>query len=370
MKKNIKRFFIISLMIIPIVLVSFLGIIIRRKINTTKNSFNFLNNQSDKVILFIGDGMGENHLKVASSYLNKDLFINSFKDQGYVTTYSNSIFSPTDSAAAATSLATGKKVNNKEVSKHHNKNLFTISEYVKSLNKGVGIITTDSLSGATPACFSSHAQNRNDEDDIISNQAISNIDLFLGAGKASYDKYKNTFIEKGYTYIESYANLNVSSNKIIASFEKISNYTSYDLAPTLENLVEFAINYMEFNYPNGYFLMIEGAHIDKESHKNNIYSMIEYLDEFDNSIKLASSMTSNVDNCSIIVTADHETGNLKYTGTEKIDNSLYTRKSHSSKNVKYFINFKLKDNISYSLPNKIDNTDIYKICKALLTNNN
>lgn len=370
MKKNIKRIFIISLMIVPVVLVSFLGIIIRRKINTTKNSFDFLNNQSDKVILFIGDGMGENHLKVASSYLKKDLFINSFENQGYVTTYSNAIFSPTDSAAAATSLATGKKVNNKEISQHNNKNLSTISEYAKSINKGVGIVTTDSLSGATPACFSSHAKNRNDEDDIIIGQTTSNIDLFLGAGKESYDKYKSSFKENGYDYIESYANLNLTSHKIIASFEKINNYNSDDLAPTLENLVKFAINYMEFNYPNGYFLMIEGAHIDKESHKNNIFSMIEYLDEFDNSINLASTMTSNIDNCSIIVTADHETGNLKYTGKEKIDNSLYTRKSHSSKNVKYFINFKLKDNITYSLPNTIDNTDIYKICKALLTNSN
>lgn len=71
------------------------------------------------------------------------MIFESFDYQGYMTTFSNAIFSPTDSAAAATAMATGQKVNNGEISKHKNENLLTISEYAKSLNKGIGIVTTD-----------------------------------------------------------------------------------------------------------------------------------------------------------------------------------------------------------------------------------
>lgn len=36
--------------------------------------------------------------------------------------------------------------------------------------------------------------------------------------------------------------------------------------------------------------MIEGAHIDKVSHNNEIFEMVNYLNEFSNSIDTAKAM--------------------------------------------------------------------------------
>lgn len=368
MKSKKFKFLLLSFTIVYLIIAIFLGIIISRNINTKKNNYSYLNNESNKVILFIGDGMGENHIKISSLFLNIEPIFNSFNKDGYVTTFSKNLFIPTDSAAAATALATGKKVNNKEIAYHKGEYIDSISDYAKSQGYGVGIVTTDSLAGATPAAFSSNASNRSNTDEIINSQLTSNIDLFLGSGSNTYAAYKDMFMKSGYTYIDRYTNLTLTNKKLIGVFSKINNYTSDKENPTLPILTEYAINYFEKNFPNGYFIMVEAAHIDKMSHDNNIYDMIKYFDEFNNSIKIAYEKLSSYSKTSIIVTADHETGNLKETQkATNVTNDLYRSSGHTSKKVKYYMYN--KNNIFKDVNKKIDNTDIYKICKALLNNN-
>ncbi len=374
MIKNKKlRITIIISLIILIVIVTFFGIYIGVKIdrkNRDRIDFSSVEGNANKIVMFIGDGMGENHIKVTSKYYDKDMYMESFDIKGYVTTYSNSVLSPTDSAASASALATGKKFDNREISRHNGKDITTISEYAKSKGFGVGIVTTDSLNGATPSAFSSHANDRSDSDDIIKGQLNSNIDLFLGAGKSTYEGYKEDFINKGYVYTNSYQDLNINDSKIIATFDSVVSKIGTNENPTLEMLTQFAINYFEENFSNGYFLMIEGAHIDKKSHNNQIFEMMEYLNSFDESIKIVSEKIENQKGTAIVVTADHETGGLKYSDdVSKIDNSLYTRTGHSKTNVPYFIKFNpfnKIDNINNLFRNTIDNTDIFNFYKSCL----
>lgn len=321
---------------------------------------------SQKVILWIGDGMGENHIEVTEYYYRSRIFFTSFPNQGYVSTFSKSLFAPTDSAASATALSTGNKVNNHSVAIHKKQNLKTISESVKEKGMGVGIVTTDSLSGATPACFSAHAKDRGDTKDIILGQSNSKIDLFLGAGKKTYDDYKEHFIQEGYTYTNTYDALSIEKNKLVGTFENIESKYGSNTSPTLEMLANFAIEFMEHHYPNGYFLMIEGAHIDKRSHKNDIKGMMEYLKGFDEAIRSVYQRLTPTEDVTMIVTADHETGGLKWNKNkpQEISNDLYTRGGHSSKDVKYYIY--TKKSLKKSLPIYIDNTDIYQICKVSL----
>ena len=70
------------------------------------------NGEKQNVILMIGDGMGFNHIKAAQAAYG-DLFITTAEKaaEGEVTTYSLNAL-PTDSAAAATALATGNKTRN------------------------------------------------------------------------------------------------------------------------------------------------------------------------------------------------------------------------------------------------------------------
>ena len=70
------------------------------------------------VIFLIGDGMGFEQLKAAGMYANGEpnsLIFESFPHRAEATTYSADS-AVTDSAAAATAIATGHKVNNRVVS--------------------------------------------------------------------------------------------------------------------------------------------------------------------------------------------------------------------------------------------------------------
>ena len=69
---------------------------------------------------------------------------------------------------------------------------------------------------------------------------------------------------------------------------------------------------------------------------------------------------------SFVLTSDHETGDLIIDGTE-YTNEMYHSKGHTKKNVYYLV--KTNANIDNTkMPSTIDNTDIFKICKGLLTN--
>lgn len=365
---------VVSAALVAILSVSlaFMGVALNRTKSLYKTDFSDLYGLASKTVLFIGDGMGENHIKTTETYYGEKMFMRSLGAGGFVTTFSNNVGLPTDSAAAGSALATGQKFNNGEVARHGGNNVKSVAEYAKEKGLGVGIVTTDNLYGATPASFSSHANNRGDTSEIIKGQINDVVDLYLGAGKDEYTKYKSQFESKGFTFATSFNDVggSVSSNKLIMPFSSLPSEEGTADTPTLERCTEFALEFMESRFPGGYFLMIEGAHIDKKSHKNDIIPMTKYLKSFDNSIKIAYDRLQGFDSA-IIVTADHETGGLKYKDGETkddINNSLYTTKTHTSTNVKYFIFVKglSADELKAIIPAKIDNTDVNRIARALL----
>lgn len=365
MKKIIKLLILSLSSIVTLFLLVAISINLFRLADKNTDTFDYLENSSNKVILFIGDGMGQNHIKNTELFLDKKLFFTSIDKMGTVNTYSKNTFWPTDSAASATAMATGKKVYNTFVASNFGKPIKSISEYVKEKNMGVGIVTTDTLAGATPSSFSAHALRRSHTEDIIETQLNNNIDLYLGAGNQTYLPYKSRFEEKGYSFIQKYSELPNTKTKVLGSFSTINNYEHTDEAPTLPMLTKYAIDYFEKHYPEGYFLMIEGAHIDKSNHSNNIDNMIKYLDEFDNSIELAFNMLSE-ENVAFIITADHESGNLDLANSKsEITNDLYQSSDHTAKDVYYFIYHKNNYEIN-KIPNNIDNTDIFEMIKKIL----
>lgn len=369
MRKNNYLKNLLNIVLSAIILIAFCFIVSitviysHRVSNTKKNDYSFLNGLSNKVVLVIGDGMGKEHVK-----LNRSLekYILESKINGDVETNSLSIFGPTDSAASATAMATGVKVLNRRVSKNDRNDIKNISEYAKEIGKGVGIVTTDMLTGATPAAFSSHSLDRSYDEEIIRGQAKSNIDIFLGKGKDLYLSYKNDFEKNGYSIFTEKGEIDLNSDKIVGAFSQVDNTYRSDENYDILELTKIAIEFLEKKYGDkGYFLMIEEAHIDKNSHSNNIegaadavnglYNVISYLDEY----------MKTCNDFSFVLTSDHETGDLIIDGTE-YTNEMYHSKGHTKKNVYYLVKTNANiDNIK--MPSTIDNTDIFKICKGLLT---
>ena len=122
--------------------------------------------------------MGEAHIEAARIYQGLDeLNMEKLPYSGYVGT-NNISGSVTDSAAAATAMATGVKVANKSISMKDGVNLKSITEYAMEQGRKTGIVATKFMYDATPAAFSSHAPVRINYDTIVSGQINSGIDVF------------------------------------------------------------------------------------------------------------------------------------------------------------------------------------------------
>lgn len=327
-----------------------------------------IENNVQNLVILIGDGMGENHIENAKlKYdINSLEFEKDFKSK--VNTDSETLIGPTDSAASATAMATGKSVKNKVVSKDGSKNLETILEYASKKGMKTGVVTTDKLSGATPACFSSHAKNRGDSLDILNGQTESNIDLFIGQTNTEYVSNSSSFKEKGYKVVENFTDLKETKKdeKVVALLDNIKSIYNENLEGQTDfsEVVEFATRHLENE--NGFVLMVECAHIDKFSHNKELEpALAEVHTLFDVASKLYFYDKTNNNNTTIIITADHETGGLaKATSKSKLSSSLYKNNGHTDANVNLYVhNVKFTQEVDC-----VKNTFIHTISKFVIDN--
>ncbi len=345
------------------------------RLQTNEIEYTDFNISAKNVIMMIGDGMGPTHIKVAKSYFDREsLFMETYATtNGKIVTRSNNKI-VTDSAAAATALACGVKTNNGNIGSLDNKYLENISEYAKSKGMGVGIIATETLKGATPAGFSVHNNDRNNAKQITDSQIASNIDLYIGSGSEYYADFQSNFSAAGINYSSDYNSLQETVDKL----EKGTTYTRiWGAVDELEqpgnynylaDVVELAIRYLtKFYGEEGFFLMVEESHIDKCSHSNDLDGMVKHLLALDIAVKRTVEWAQNDENTYVFLTADHETGNLYYDGTQELNNKLYHSGSHTSTNVNFYCYYKNASSVLYR-GICIDNTDVAKINKKLIEN--
>lgn len=365
MKKPIKIALIVLLCAVLVTGLVFAGLAVARAVEINSIEDLTVTGNYKNVILLIGDGMGFNHIAAGRALLGVDeLFMESAAViAGEATTYSRTIIGPTDSAAAATALATGQKTDNGMIAQYLGKDLKSNTEYAMEQGMATGIIASEGVKGATPAGFSAHAFNRNSTDDITRDQMSSGIDLFLGGAKDFYDDYAGDIAASGYDYATVASALDPAADKIWGAFSDIATAGGTDATPTLADLAVFAMNYLAAKSDNGFFLMIEESHIDKRSHSNDMEGMLEHLIAYDNTIKAVVQLAAEMGDTLVIATADHETGGLQYNGESaaELSDAMFTKGSHSTANVPFFVYSDIG-----AVPNIIDNTQIARICRTYI----
>ncbi len=294
------------------------------------------------VILMIGDGMGENHLKSAKQALEiEELNMETMPVRGQSKT--NSLFwATTDSAAGATALACGIRTINGMVSTYALDPLSifanpkSVSEIAKDLGKAVGVVTTDYTAGATPSAFSAHTFSRDNDKIITEQQLASDIDLIWGGFTGIINE--EIANANGFTYIDTAAELDAFDGKTQSfgqfDFDDLKNITNNYDTPHLEDMATKAIDVLSQD-EDGFFLMIEGACIDKHSHSNEMEGMIKSFEEFDNTVGAVLEFAEEDGETLVIVTADHETGGITYDAEN--DSYYFTSGSHTNANVPLFV---------------------------------
>lgn len=343
--------------------------------------------QAKNVILLIGDGMGPEQIRAGELFKGEKLAMQKFPYQTTVQTCSESGL--TDSAAAATALATGTRTYNGYVGRYWDNateattDLETIVDIAHGLGKRTGIIATEELHGATPMGFSAHSNNRGNTSELMSSAATSsNVNLF--ASYAISEKYQNVFIEAGYTKIED-ADLisEATEDKILGSYAIDANYEPMMAEGSFvafDRLVTEALEYLSKD-EDGFFLMAEGSHIDHGGHNNDICYMLEELIAFDNMVAAVLEWAKDRDDTVVLVTADHETGGLSldkdvthedmveiYESNGRGSGYDWTTTGHSNADVNLYINGANINFAEFSFQNesRIKNIEVFEIMKSLM----
>ncbi len=265
-----------------------------------------------RVVLFIGDGMGPEHVAAAGLYANDaagSLGLETLPVHGTLRTAS--LTGVTDSAASGTVMATGTKTWNGHLGLDRDDNVLeNLVELARSRGMSTGIVTTDRLSGATPSSFLVHTEDRFSYPEIAAEIAPNLPDIALAGGAGDFSELIDT---TAVDYVTTAAELNawVPGGKPLLGLFSESTFPfvhdGYGDLPTLADMTEHAINALMPN-PNGFFLMVEGARIDHASHVDDVQRAIKETLSFDEAIAAGRALLD--DEATVLVTADHECGGL------------------------------------------------------------
>lgn len=304
--------------------------------------------KAKNVILFVGDGMAFPDVTM-SRIMSKGITEGKYNgllemdkfDQRAVVTTSGMDALVTDSANSASAYNTGHKsaVNglgiypdNTESSLDDPK-VETLAEMLKrTRGMSVGVVSTSEIEDATPAAVVSHTRRRSDKADIAEMLYKLQPEVILGGGSAYFlpkstpgSKRKDEknlfdmFQQKGYTIAENATQLKAANapDKLLGLFHTADMSVYYDRStnnkaelksftdqPNLWDMTQKALDTLSKN-DKGFFLMVEGASIDKQLHPLDWERAAYDTIEMDKAIGVAKRFAEQNGETMIVVTADH-----------------------------------------------------------------
>jgi alkaline phosphatase len=302
------------------------------------------------VILFVGDGFSVGH-RTAARIMSKGMVEGryggefSFDDMPYMalisTAGTDSIV--TDSANSMSAYTTGHKscVNALGVYCAKNKNTLehpkveTIGDLLRRTTKmSIGVVTNSEIEDATPAGVVAHTRKRSDFNDIVKMFYDVKPDVIMGGGSPNFlpkatpgskrtdeTDYIKQFEGAGYTFVSTKTEMQKAvtegKNKLLGLYNtgnvdgaldlkylKKGTVSKFPDQPDVAEETRAALEVLSKN-PEGFFLMVESARIDKYSHSLDPERALFDVIMLDNAVKAAKDFAAKNNDTMIITVADH-----------------------------------------------------------------
>ncbi|MEE8450406.1 MAG: alkaline phosphatase, partial [Thermoguttaceae bacterium] len=323
------------------------------------------------VILMIGDGMGTQHVEAGRMFLGGEIAFDRLPYQAEMTTFSANA-SVTDSAASGTAMATGRKVDNGVISRAlpgDGADLTTALEIHQSFGKATGLVTTSTVTHATPAAFGAHAASRNDTTEIASDLLTQTRPNVLFGGGAS-GMTVDAAVEAGYTVVQNrteLAALNTQTETFVSGQFGAGHlpyeYDGLGNLPHLSEMTTVALDILD-NDPDGFFLMIEAGRIDHAGHANDIERNVRETAQFSETVEVVLDWAAGRTDTLVIVTADHETGGLTVledNGPGIAPDATWSTGGHTAADVPVYAYGSGAESVGSVFDGVLDNTDIFEL---------
>ncbi len=290
--------------------------------------------QVKNIILMIGDGMGTAEIYAGYTMNKGVLNIERAQYVGFSKTSSADSYI-TDSGAAGTAIATGKKTYNGFVSVNTDSvPIRTILEIAENHDFSTGLVVTCAITHATPASFICHRTSRNDSLGLAADFLMTDIDIFIGGGRIHFEEradgmnISDSLRKNGYSIVYGLDEIREEDNNNIGCFVSDKHLSSVlnGRGDFLVDATRIALSRLREN-EKGFFIMIEGSQIDWGGHDNNILYQTSEVIDFDKAVGEAMNFADNNPGTLVIVTADHETGGLALVGGDIKKGELEARYS-------------------------------------------
>ncbi|RPJ83487.1 MAG: alkaline phosphatase [Acidobacteria bacterium] len=233
----------------------------------------------------------------------------------------------TDSSAASSAWATGTRVMNGSVNVlPDGRRLTPIGVLARQAGLRVGLVTTTTITHATPAGFVA-VQPRRDDEEAIASQYLNVVDVLLGGGRQFFDASRRSdrkdllseYRAAGYHLCDTRAALLAApaDGQILGLFD--SGHLPYliDLertqiservVPTLEDMTTKALAMLRGS-PRGFLLQVEGGRVDHAAHANDAAAALRELLAFDDALGVVLDHARQTADTLVVVTSDHGNSN-------------------------------------------------------------
>jgi alkaline phosphatase len=245
----------------------------------------------------------------------------------------------TDSSAASSTWGSGRKIWNGQVNMYPDGTaLRTLHDLMRSAGVRTGLVTTTTITHATPAGFAVSCMHRDQQEDIAQLYLKARVDVLMGGGdnffsaakrKDKVDLY-DAYAKAGYQILRERADLKgVKAKQVLGVFspshlpysvDRDNDPTLTAKVPTLAEMAKAAIENLK-DSPKGFLLQIEGGKVDHGGHADDLAAMIYDQIAFEEAVKAAIEFALKDRNTLVVITADHATGgpSLNGAGDEYFD---------------------------------------------------
>ncbi|WP_321472424.1 alkaline phosphatase [uncultured Paludibaculum sp.] len=254
----------------------------------------------------------------------------------------------TDSSSSASCWGSGSRIFNGWVNVlPDGTGLTPIADLARHQRKRVGLVTTATVTHATPAGFAASVKHRDDEH-IIAEQYLDRVDVILGGGRRFFDPSARAdkrdmiaaFRQKGYGCAPTRGDLAklgsarmlglFSASHLPYSIDRRADQAAQDLVPTLAEMTSAALNALS-HAPNGFLLQVEGGRVDHAAHANDAAALLWDMLAFDEAVETVLQFTEKHPETLVVVTSDHGNANpgLVGMGTEYTESTrCFERLAH------------------------------------------
>ena len=287
-------------------------------------------NTPKNIIMVVADGMGPAYTTAYRNYMDDPstpVIENVVFDDilvGNASTYPAPVSGyVTDSAAAATALATGIKSYNGAIGVDVNKKpVKSVMHYAKSKGMRTGLAVTSQIVHATPASYIAHNESRKNYNAIaedffdirVNGEFVA--DVMLGGG-TSYFKREDRdiatqFTDNNYQFVDTYETLEdvPAGSNVLGLFAPVALPAVLDdeKKNRLQYLTKNAIKHLEND--KGFFLLVEASQVDWAGHSNDIASAMAEMHDLAITLEYLRDYVAKNPDTLVVLTADHSTGGL------------------------------------------------------------